>query len=122
MTSEKQRIAIAEHLGFKHGTFITETHWFDDCVSDGQEEVLFADHVTDGAQVRVPRFIDDLNAMHEAEKLLRPGGTYGEWARWDSYVQTLGDGFTGRDDVAHATAAQRAEAFLRAVGKWEDGE
>lgn len=57
----------------------------------------------------------DLNAMHEAEKALTK-----EWQ--DEYIFLLSEPF--RSDcghnwrAAHATAAQRAEAFLRTIGKW----
>lgn len=54
----------------------------------------------------------DLNAMHEAENILR-----GE--EWDTYVDLLADTWI---QVAHATARQRAEAFLKTLGKWEDGK
>jgi hypothetical protein len=66
-----------------------------------------------------PNFATDLNAMHEAEKVLAPN-----WDRfsekWWNYCKYL-----RRDDAdkaIHATARQRAEAFLRTLGKWEEGE
>lgn len=52
----------------------------------------------------------DLNAMHEAEKVL----TFDEW---DIYCVHLGD---TQPSCAKATARQRAEAFLRTIGKWEE--
>ena len=54
-----------------------------------------------------PRYSIDLNAMHEAEKALTD--------HWD--------GFHFRNHLCnniHATARQRAEAFLRTIGKWRD--
>jgi hypothetical protein len=60
----------------------------------------------------IPNYCLDLNAMHEAEKVLRG-------AEWDTYVDLLADTWI---QVAHATARQRAEAFLRTIGKWEDGK
>jgi hypothetical protein len=56
----------------------------------------------------------DLNAMHEAEKVLteREKQLYATWFM---------DYDTGDlCKTIHATAAQRAEAFLRAIGKWEE--
>lgn len=55
-------------------------------------------------------YCGDLNAMHEAEKVLT---TFDEW---DIYCVHLGD---TQPSCAKATARQRAEAFLRTLGKWE---
>jgi hypothetical protein len=63
-----------------------------------------------GLRVAVPWYAVDLNAMHEAEKVLRG-------AEWDTYVDLLAETWI---QVAHATARQRAEAFLKTIGKWED--
>jgi len=65
----------------------------------------------------VPQYVYDLNAMHQAEKSL----THDQHI---DYMEHLG---MCSDDYGHkvwayvqATAAQRAEAFLRTIGKWED--
>lgn len=50
-----------------------------------------------------PDYLNDLNAMHEAEKFVKNV--------WGKYVKTL-NSFT---DPACATASQRAEAFLRTL-------
>ena len=66
---------------------------------------------------RPPRdFCNDLNAMHEAEKRLLSG----YWMRYCECLNCL----LGKSVYAsvHATARDRAEAFLRTIGKWEDGE
>ena len=79
--------------------------------------------------VRVPAdYCSDLNAMHEAEKTLNGKQTqrYQSWitrisarmcdvdALWDEDgPHTLACGFG-------LTARQRAEAFLRALGKWRE--
>ena len=64
----------------------------------------------------IPNFYQDLNAMHEAEKALTEKQRTG-----DHYAAMIAD-VTGCDDMLwgfiHATAQQRAEAFLRTVGKW----
>jgi hypothetical protein len=57
-----------------------------------------------------PDYCNDLNAMHEAEKVLT-------FKDWEFYCDELGGSFQG---CAHATARQRAEAFLRTLGKWEE--
>jgi hypothetical protein len=61
----------------------------------------------------LPDYLNDLNAMHEAQKIL----TYaqgGEMTLWITRIH--GDGYGPQ---LFATAAQRAEAFLRTIGKWE---
>jgi DUF1365 family protein len=63
---------------------------------------------------------NDLNAMHEAEKVLAPKNWDRFSEKWWNYCKYL-----RRDDAdkaIHATARQRAEAFLRTLGKWEEGE
>lgn len=59
----------------------------------------------------VPNYCGDLNAMHEAEKFL-----VGLQVR--DYCGTLHDMSHGFS--LFATAAHRAEAFLRTIGKWKD--
>ncbi len=54
------------------------------------------------------RYFNDLNAMHEAEKVLI-GEQEAEYA----------DSLCGNGSV-FATAAQRAEAFLRTLNLWTD--
>lgn len=63
---------------------------------------------------RLPDYLTDLNAMHEAEKVLTGH-------QWTDYANVLTDiGPCSRRGMIHATAAQRAEAFLRTVGKWDN--
>ena len=61
---------------------------------------------------RYPDYCTDLNAMHEAEKVL----TY---EQLDEYYIILAKMMVR---PFHATARQRAEAFLRTLGKWEEGK
>jgi hypothetical protein len=99
MTPEKQRIAIAEACG-----------WTPD---------PFGYYVKDPAGIAGPRFrldelpdyLNDLNAMHEAEKTLSDDNlkSYRGWL----VVVCNGEHW-------RATAAQRAEAFLRTIDKWEE--
>lgn len=70
----------------------------------------------------LPDYLNDLNAMHEAEKILDERQSV-----W--YLQKLTqvrfkDGVGGMiacmiDKTTFATARQRAEAFLRTIGKWK---
>jgi hypothetical protein len=65
-----------------------------------------------------PDFCNDLAAMHDIEGCLT-------MAQTDRYARLLAcldakEPYTSHYRAAHATAAQRAEAFLRTIGKWED--
>jgi len=70
----------------------------------------------------IPDYYGDLNAMHEAEKMLNY-----ELSQRDEYMAELECLVLGRCDVPYdhfrmstCSAAQRAEAFLRTIGQWED--
>jgi hypothetical protein len=67
--------------------------------------------------------LDDLNAMHEAEGTLdlQEAGKFAEYLAavvWGNTKLPWVD--AGSFAHVHATASQRAEAFLRAIGKWEE--
>jgi hypothetical protein len=64
---------------------------------------------------------NDLNAMHEAEKVLKG---YEQIATYVWHLENRsGDWSTDEHLMAtHATARQRAEAFLRTIGKWEEAK
>lgn len=62
---------------------------------------------------RIPDYCADLNAMHEAEMTLT------EYQRESIYPRMMG-GWRSPAKPIYATARQRAEAFLRTLGKWEE--
>lgn len=64
----------------------------------------------------VPEYCSDLNAMHEAEKML----TYEQCAFFRTHLRERIEDHAASLFVWHATARQRAEAFLRTLGKWEE--
>lgn len=100
---EEQRIAIAEACGWTE----VKSGW------SGQQ-IFGYQRKTDGYVTRVPDYLNDLNAMHEVEKILTPGP-------WHTYEYKLGM-ICKRDGMSfvHATASQRAEAFLRTLGLWKE--
>jgi hypothetical protein len=57
-------------------------------------------------------FLTDLNVMHQAEKILTYIQRRAYWTQLSMYTEGVGM-FSGE-----ATAAQRAEAFLRTIDKW----
>jgi hypothetical protein len=108
MTDEQINAAIAEACGWKAV-----------CV-DGDSG--FYKGFDNGAELRpdFPDYCTDLNAMHEAEKMLAPKNWDRFSENWWNYYHHLLDGDVQK--TIHATARQRAEAFLRTLGKWEEEE
>ena len=109
MTPDEQRIAIAEACGI-----VIHDHW----------GPLYK---TPKGIVRVcPDYLNDLNAMQAAEKVLLIGTAKQMIRATNQYTEylcrILGCLDTALFQFAHATAAQRAEAFLRTIGKWEDAK
>ena len=60
-------------------------------------------------------YCNDLNAMHQAEKVLTEHQTE------SIYPRNLG-AWRNPTKPIYATARQRAEAFLRTQGKWEEAK
>jgi hypothetical protein len=67
---------------------------------------------THGLRTAVDYYTVDLNAMHEAEKVIVKN-----YHIWTAYYYNIA---AGTKLTAHATARKKAEAFLRALGKWND--
>jgi hypothetical protein len=109
MTDEQINAAIAEACG-----------WEAVCVDGGSGYYKGFDN---GAELRpdLPDYCTDLNAMHEAEKVL----TKEQVREYQTYMYDMAckiDNTCGRWMPYSATAAYRAEAFLRTLGKWEEAE
>lgn len=132
MKPEAQRIAIAKACEVcTH----TEKEWVDGgsesndyelCKKCGAAETM-------GGSLspfkNVPDYLNDLNAMHEAVQRFRytdTGSTL--WASNQGHLMTIiaRDLSIARDcvsfmwEVQNATAAQRAEAFLRTLNLWKE--
>lgn len=124
MKPEQQRIAIAEWCGLlerNDGAVVVFQRW--DAPDAIWQRVLFNDGSERPCIVpNIPDYLNDLNAMHEAEELLiRSLGADTQ------YVKTLTEiaskqntHYTPFRAAVTATAAQRAEALLRTIGKWTD--
>jgi hypothetical protein len=97
MTNEQINMAIAEACG-----------WSFDC------DLGVCWDQYGNAIITPPNYCADLNAMHEAEKVL----SVEEIAK---YVWTLSDP-RKKTLPFMATSYQRAEAFLRTLGKWEEAK
>jgi hypothetical protein len=111
MKPEQQRIAIAEACGW------TETEaWL-----DGRRCFERAESNSGWDFDSLPDYLNDLNAMHEAEETLQESQrvTYSN-ELYDLAVEHQLK--TGKWSYLSMTAAQRAEAFLRTIGKWEEAK
>ena len=108
MKPEQQRIAIAEACGWKwDGRFtVIDPKGNRLCNNDGDTGLTWKQAC---AQNKIPDYLNDLNAMHEAEKVLFARN---DWSGCD-YEQALKDMTSSW--CWHATAAQRAEAFLKTL-------
>ena len=100
MKPEQQRIAIAEACGW---TGIS--YWGAGGIN--------GKHPKEPWTEVIPDYLNDLNAMHEAEDTMYDGQL---WIEYENVLTTAMDHVGGQ---FHATAAQRAEAFLKALNLWK---
>jgi hypothetical protein len=107
MNKEKQRIAIAEACG-----------WTDVKGTKGvHPKARFKGCGYADDWIALPDYLNDLNAMAEAETceaIQRVG--------YAKYIECLAIacGTERLGALVFATSAQRAEAFLRTIGEWEE--
>lgn len=121
MDEQKQRIAIAEACGWR-------------CISPsnfklGNKAWRRVEWKGGGMSfLQLPDYLNDLNAMHEAERTM-------SYEQKKKFLHILSDitnpqittgvpyALMAPSQVSmliHAAAPQRAEAFLKTIGKWED--
>ena len=116
MTPEKQRVVIAEACGWQR------------CYVNSDE---FYGVNPNGIYTIMPNYPFSLNAMHDAEKFILSTDLYIQYVNYlfrsvglnrTYYMGATPEVFPADRQFAvfHATAAQRAEAFLRTIGKWEE--
>ncbi len=119
MSPEAQRIAIAEACGWK----------YDPIAAPDMKHVAIMRWIRPGNNIwqteEVPNYLNDLNAMREAEEHSHLFKSWRDTERWLDFLElaTIGRKAESRPDLSfvfRATAAQRAEAFLRTVGEWEE--
>lgn len=106
MSKDKQRIIIAEACGWKikyiHGNGM-------DCYATVDPTGL--------VQNEYPDYLNDLNAMHEAEEFLKQN----DWSKFCEMNEILAcKVLKPNEHIFHATAEQRAEAFIRTIEKREE--
>ena len=102
MTEEQQRIAIAEACGYTHVRIVKAI--------EGPPDIGIGHHPTEPHSI--PDYLNDLNAMHEAEVVIIKSG-YTAIRTYEDLLQKQ------IANIIFATAAQRAEAFLKALNLWK---
>ena len=119
MHTHKQQIAIAVACGWHKHDCGDNLCW-----KSGTELMGITCRVYD-----LPDYLNDLDAMHEAEKVLTEAQRKSYAANLYKVVFQVGqyEAETFVDIrfafiLSQATATQRAEAFLRTLGLWEENE
>ena len=116
MIQQEKRVRIAEACEFKplefvppkRGEFILEQNNFRRWKKAGKTF-----HTDD-----LPDYFKDLNAMHEAEKVLTENVTYMQRHAFNNYAYRLIEMCKHQCNAVSATAAQRAEAFGKTLDLW----
>lgn len=103
MTPTEIQSAVAEEMGF---------FYRDGCYYTDLKVPIVAQ--------KVPNYPFDLNAMHEAEEGLNSSDRVRYYWMLAQVVNSLQTADKITFTLIHATALQRAEAFLRVKGKWKE--
>lgn len=120
MTNEQINIAIAEACGLDviqnpHGSKDRPEAWKTGFFTAKAAKRRRISWPSSAIVKVIPDYCNDLNAMHEAEK------TLDDYQYFNYCRHHLPD--TQRSEMAQgrtATARQRAEAFLKTIGKWKE--
>lgn len=134
MTPEDQQIAIAEACGWRRrNPFVNACGGI---TQEWEKDGSLNEHHCRGHEIyELPDYLNDLNAMHEAEKVLADKTGHlsvGCLIRdyWLQLMQILNPGvkmwengaflgsWANAIKVGRATATQRSEAFLKTLGLW----
>lgn len=132
MTDDQINVAIAEACGTLRGHYCGHCREERDITNKnsahqhGNEMFWFCNYCDGPLHQDMPNYSHDLNAMHEAEKTLsdrqRKNFVNDLWIRVNPDLATQWDEASSLAffDYINATAHQRAEAFLRTIGKWKE--
>ncbi len=121
MSPEKQRIAIAEACGWvpRPPCYDGRVRFYENSQYPHPPRLRSAEEL--------PDYLNDLNAMQQAKDTL-PESRHGDYEAFLLQVccpdNNEAEGEFELDSFwpcIHATATERAEAFLRTIGKWEEG-
>jgi len=117
MNKNEQRIAIAEACGWVPQDINNLS--IGEVLAYGVKWWRKPDENTITTRSNLPDYLNDLNAMHEAERTLVRNDSRVSVGSWEYYLCQLAD-VTAEQHPIDATADQRAEAFLRTLGLWEE--
>jgi hypothetical protein len=115
MTPEEKRIAIAEACGWK---FDTEFVWFPSGTRTERNMQTYDCAAMEDILMNIlPNYLNDLNAMHKAENTLpQDNSLHGRVAYDNKLMRICGS----HQACVSATATQRADAFLKTIGKFKE--
>ncbi len=122
MTNDEINRAIAEHLGWEWRPDKTAKH----PRKDKWWVPPYLRNIEGCGCHTVPDFCNDLNAMHEATSTLMDGELVGYVDQLLCIIHEVDPGYFDKvdwflaSDLINITAHQRAEAFLKTVGKWKE--
>jgi hypothetical protein len=118
MTNEQINIAIAEVRGWTDCVFVESLKLTKGLPPPNNPPIYGA---YENGMAQLPNYCKDLNAMHEAEKGL-PENRKTRFAFMLAQVLDTSPTVDLNDQFLniHATAIQRAKAFLKTLGKWEE--
>lgn len=105
MTPEAQRIAIAK----------SQRYEWSGSPRREQADVPLWGRIEDHYETVLPDYLHDLNVCHEMEKSLPENKLWAMTVELTTVVPS-------DKPIAHATAAQRCEAFLRTLNLWDDSK
>ena len=131
MTNEELNVEIAEYYGWRNIREQDYQPFGTDPYIDGPSQVWVGIHPESDVDSKeyevIPDYCNDLNEMHDAEKYILDFSRFG---RFGDELAKVVLGHTGTPEditlsywalqrVTHANGRQRAEAFLRTIGKWK---
>ena len=134
MNKDIQNLFISEYLGIHRVEYgkgrwspsSPETNLIIGISKNGHRCTYFCDE-TSGCQCDLdyihPRnYVGSLDAMHNVEKHLlnREGDDWGVYCDNLMDIIVSAAGYSAAELYCHASAATRAEAFLKTIGKWEE--
>lgn len=119
MNAEEMRIEIAKACGWD---IDWPTEWKDRRITRPDGTSFRPSDPRFGKFCYIPDYLNDLNAMHSAEQILFDNKSLMPWWNYCDALSNIVPGVLGDQSHVHATASQRAEAFLKTLGLWKEEE
>jgi hypothetical protein len=116
MSPEQQRIAIAEACGWTAKQ--DSNGWWRAVhkLTGNAIELWLSERSV--WSVGIPDYLNDLNAMHEAEKVLIDKGV-NAWWEYVAFINRHNPTPFRSETAVNATAAQKSKAFLHTLNLWQ---